>query len=812
MPGSIRKKPGPKAFINIQRTWFSDALFKPWLTETNKGVCWCEACAKEINIGYQGRTAIVKHSVRPKHKQNLELLLQGRLNNIGRFTKPDLPNISLSGTVTEAEQLQTSISQPITISSYVDNSLVSNAEVIWVINTVDKNYSANSNNNIRKVLSLMFPDSEIVKKFTCSRTKLSYLMEHGIYPHVKKLLHDQISPKSDSNKPFVILFDESHNEYLKKKQLDYHVRMWCGNKVLTRYLTSEFLGKATSQDLLNCFKELDQKILSLKNLIQVSMDGPNVNLLAHKKIEDSIMKQEYEHKLLNIGSCGLHQVHNAVKGATYKSGHLVGEFLFCLNGLFKYSPARREEFTRHTKCEDFPLPFCKVRWAENILPAKRALHILPHLMKYLLALKDPKANGLTVPISYSYRFVVDWVLGDQLIKAKLLFFIFMIKPVEIFLRKYQSDAPLAPFLVDDLRTMLMNMQGNFLNASDTNKNPSLLNFDDTTIFLPTKKINIGMLANEDVTKLVKEDKISKVDVNKFRSKCKDTMQELVKKISAKSPMNYQLAKHMVCLNPEYMIQHATDRKALRCFDEILLNFKDANLLKEFELDVISDQFKTFLSRCSNIPSFRDFDVKLHRLDVVFFEHLNDKEEYKELWSVICRLLTLSHGQAVVERGFSINKDTMVANQSENSLIARRSIKDHLSFVNGIENFKVTGDLLKSCTQARARYYNAKRDEEKSERIKKNNERKKPLEDEIKGLKNKIKTTQDTVDKMIKEVEDNMDMSEKKEKSFPQLMYKLSKWNSFRESCKRKAEEIKVWEKDILAKEILLKNISDSDIP
>ena len=148
MPGSIRKKPGPKAFINIQRTWFSDALFKPWLTETNKGVCWCEACAKEINIGYQGRTAIVKHSVRPKHKQNLELLLQGRLNNIGRFTKPDLPNISLSGTVTEAEQLQTSISQPITISSYVDNSLVSNAEVIWVINTVDKNYSANSNNNI----------------------------------------------------------------------------------------------------------------------------------------------------------------------------------------------------------------------------------------------------------------------------------------------------------------------------------------------------------------------------------------------------------------------------------------------------------------------------------------------------------------------------------------------------------------------------------------------------------------------------------------------------------------------------------------
>ena len=58
----------------------------------------------------------------------------------------------------------------------------------------------------------------------------------------------------------------------------------------------------------------------------------------------------------------------------------------------------------------------------------------------------------------------------------------------------------------------------------------------------------------------------------------------------------------------------------------------------------------------------------------------------------------------------------------------------------------------------------------------------------------------------------MDLSEKKEKSFEQLMYKLSKWNGLRESCRKKEEEIKEWEKDILVKEILLKNISDSDLP
>ena len=129
MPRGIGKQ-GPKSLINTQRTWFCDALFKPWLTEKQKGMCWCEACAKEINIGSLGRWAIVRHSGRPKHKENLELLLQGRVNNIGRFRKPDSPNRSLSRTVTEAEQLQ--------LSSYVDISLVSNVEVVWVITQLIK--------------------------------------------------------------------------------------------------------------------------------------------------------------------------------------------------------------------------------------------------------------------------------------------------------------------------------------------------------------------------------------------------------------------------------------------------------------------------------------------------------------------------------------------------------------------------------------------------------------------------------------------------------------------------------------------------
>ena len=42
----------------------------------------------------------------------------------------------------------------------------------------------------------------------------------------------------------------------------------------------------------------------------------------------------------------------------------------------------------------------------------------------------------------------------------------------------------------------------------------------------------------------------------------------------------------------------------------------------------------------------------------------DKKEYAVLWPVAKHLLTLSHGQADVEQGFSINKEAIRDNQNQ----------------------------------------------------------------------------------------------------------------------------------------------------
>ena len=60
------------------------------------------------------------------------------------------------------------------------------------------------------------------------------------------------------------------------------------------------------------------------------------------------------------------------------------------------------------------------------------------------------------------------------------------------------------------------------------------------------------------------------------------------------------------------------------------------------------------------------------------ELLNNQEEYKELWVTLKILLTLSHGQAAVEKGFSVSKELLAPILREMSFRVLRLIDTSLS--------------------------------------------------------------------------------------------------------------------------------------
>ena len=64
---------------------------------------------------------------------------------------------------------------------FVKSATIS-AEICWVLNLVTSKYSMNSSSNSVDLFSVMFPDSDIAKRFPCGRTKAGYVAYFGLTP------------------------------------------------------------------------------------------------------------------------------------------------------------------------------------------------------------------------------------------------------------------------------------------------------------------------------------------------------------------------------------------------------------------------------------------------------------------------------------------------------------------------------------------------------------------------------------------------------------------------------------------------------
>jgi hypothetical protein len=77
--------------------------------------------------------------------------------------------------------------------------------------------------------------------------------------------------------------------------------------------------------------------------------------------------------------------------------------------------------------------------------------------------------------------------------------------------------------------------------------------------------------------------------------------------------------------------------------------------------------------------------------------------YPEFWLISKLVMIFFHGQADVERGFSVNKEILLPNMKEDSLIAQRQVHDAILTYGGAAHVPLTPQLLQSVQSARGRY-------------------------------------------------------------------------------------------------------------
>ena len=80
-----------------------------------------------------------------------------------------------------------------------------------------------------------------------------------------------------------------------------------------------FVGHATAEDMVQHFNTgVINSGLNIKNMVQISMDGPNVNWKFYDMMKVNL-SEEFHTTPVNIGSCGIHTVQNSFKAGVVAS-------------------------------------------------------------------------------------------------------------------------------------------------------------------------------------------------------------------------------------------------------------------------------------------------------------------------------------------------------------------------------------------------------------------------------------------------------------------------------------------------------------
>lgn len=163
--------------------------------------------------------------------------------------------------------------------------------------------------------------------------------------------------------------------------------------------------------------------------------------------------------------------------------------------------------------------------------------------------------------------------------------------------------------------------------------------------------------------------------------------------------------------------------------------------------------------------------------------MHGNTKYQNCWIVFKFVFTLSHGQASVERGFSVNKELLVENLQCQSLVSQRMVYDHvISTEKSITELPIDKELVKSCKLAHSRYITALNDR-KNEVVEGENNRKRKLKmSEIADVKEKKRVLEACIKSMETDIESYSIAAEEKND-----LSLLTKANSFRVTIRSKKE-------------------------
>ena len=282
----------------------------------------CKLCGITFSVRHGGANDVVKHFSTKKHLEAMSSSSSTKTLDKFGFGQSEVAKRARQRQ--EEEELQ-----------------FLKAEALFVQFVAEHNLPFRTGDHFTKLVKQMFPDSNIAKRFHCSRTKTSVLVRYGN----GSFSHDQVVERLTTTPIFFsLLVDESNDRGVEAKDLVVLLRFFdpSAMKAVTR-----FIDLPTSNDgsAAAIFAKMDECLVSrgLTYDHLVSFNSDTCSTM--KGVRNGVVRhlKDKQPNLVDFG-CICHLENLALKAAMKSLPIAIDSFLVSIHTHFYLSIKRKEQF------------------------------------------------------------------------------------------------------------------------------------------------------------------------------------------------------------------------------------------------------------------------------------------------------------------------------------------------------------------------------------------------------------------------------------------------------------------------------------
>jgi len=248
------------------------------------------------------------------------------------------------------------------------------AEVVHTFHSIRHHHSYRSAECTISLNHKLFPDSNIVKKIHCARTKTIAIAKNILAPHS---IDNDVTRLISNDQIFSISTDASNKVNLKMFPIV--IQYYTVDEELVDFVLDLFKDpKETSKTTYNNLNEsLKSNNLKVENVLSYGADNASVNYRKHKSVFINLQKQN---SYLIKGNCNAHVLHNIAQHGLYQLpldiDSLVKKFYAHFLASAKRIDALKECY-KYSKDEEYskPLRQANTKWLSLCEEMKRLIQL-----------------------------------------------------------------------------------------------------------------------------------------------------------------------------------------------------------------------------------------------------------------------------------------------------------------------------------------------------------------------------------------------------------------------------------------------------